>query len=77
MGTASLLDIAPTILAIVGIAAPSYMDGLPLQGLESPPLLSSQAPAALGREAQLGVTHVFNEGEYDEVTQRLRNLGYL
>ena len=77
MGTASLLDIAPTILAIVGIAAPAYMDGLPLQGLESPPLLSSQAPSALGREAQLGVTHVFNEGEYDEVTQRLRNLGYL
>lgn len=65
MATPSLADIAPTVLAVLGVPCPP-MDGRSLLGgdLESRALDHAQAPFA------------FTEEEEIAMTERMRALGY-
>lgn len=75
---AGIVDMAPTILALLGEPIPDYMDGRVLNELfvESPATdkvsMGERAPA-LAEEAGEGYT----KEEEEEITARLRGLGYV
>lgn len=71
---ADLVDLAPTILAVAGLAVPDDMDGRVLDELftEPPPVRFEPANGATGR----GPTEL-SEAEEQEVLDRLRALGYV
>lgn len=75
---ANIIDLAPTILSLLGISPPSDMDGRALPEL---PLTLSGAPApttANGREPAPGESEaIYGEAEREEIERRLRGLGYL
>jgi len=75
---ASIIDLAPTILYVLGIPIPSDMDGRPLKELFEPSShlakTSVQYQAAeVGRKRKYHLTQEENE----EIKRRLRVLGYL
>jgi predicted AlkP superfamily phosphohydrolase/phosphomutase len=76
---ATLLDIAPTVLHLLGVPVPPDMDGRVLSEILDPafapsPGASSEAPRA-GVEAPVPVA--YSEEEDAEIQQRLADLGYL
>lgn len=79
---ANICDLAPTILYLMGIDIPEYMDGRVL-----PELVDAARPYAPGRDReregqraapeQEKETMVFNETESENIAKKLKDLGYL
>lgn len=84
LAPASILDVAPTVLHLLGEPAPSWMDGRVLTEMLTPEALARQPvesrpqtplpPVSSGDGA--GVQS-YDEAEAQEVTDRLAGLGYL
>ncbi|HLC35453.1 MAG TPA: alkaline phosphatase family protein [Anaerolineales bacterium] len=72
-----LIDLAPTLLARLGLPVPALMDGRPILGnISAAPDTSSGPPLALERRANLD-RRAYTEEEQQEIERRLRDLGYL
>jgi len=70
---ASILDVAPTVLALFGLAAPADRTGRVLDVAVSPP--ATLRPAALGGRPEGDATA--SEDDEADVRERLRGLGYI
>lgn len=75
---ANIIDLAPTILYVLGVPIPSDMDGRPLKELFEPSSHLAKGSvryqaAEVGRRREYHVT----EEEDEEIKKRLRALGYL
>jgi predicted AlkP superfamily phosphohydrolase/phosphomutase len=70
---ARIVDLAPTILHLAGLAVPTQMDGRVLQGILENPLPIRYQESGGGVDTQ---TSLLRE-ETDELEERLRGLGYL
>jgi predicted AlkP superfamily phosphohydrolase/phosphomutase len=72
----TVMDVAPTVLSLLGLPVPAYMDGKDLTG-------TARRSADLGQEsvlqqqAKTGPQQVYSEEEEAAVEKRLRELGYL
>jgi predicted AlkP superfamily phosphohydrolase/phosphomutase len=75
---ASIMDLAPTILYLMGIAIPSDMDGRVLEEIFLPEYVDRH-PIAYRETAPPPekTCEVENEEEMEEVVRRLKELGYL
>jgi predicted AlkP superfamily phosphohydrolase/phosphomutase len=76
---ATLLDVAPTILHLLGVPVPADMDGRVLNEILNPaftPAHTDAEPAA-GAEAAVPVPSAYTEEEDAQIQQRLADLGYL
>jgi predicted AlkP superfamily phosphohydrolase/phosphomutase len=75
----SIVDVAPTVLAAMGLAIPDDMDGVPVQeafeGRLAAPDRSNtpQVPDSVSPT----VSSAYSEREEQEILERLRHLGYL
>jgi predicted AlkP superfamily phosphohydrolase/phosphomutase len=87
---ARLLDMAPTVLGLLGLSAPSWMQGTAIPDLqgaagsrvalspEAPPLVVAPTPEeAAGVGAASARSARLSPEEEQSVRERLRNLGYL
>ncbi len=75
----SIVDLAPTILYLLGHEVPADMDGRVLEEILDPGLLASRPVrrSAAGPDAGGGPAREYTDDEEAEVLQRLRDLGYL
>jgi len=75
---AEIIDVAPTILYLLGLPVPADMDGRLLEGifeegvLEERPVVFEDAKQAVER-----AQHQFSRAEQEAIEERLRGLGYL
>ncbi|MEM7131198.1 MAG: alkaline phosphatase family protein [Chloroflexota bacterium] len=73
---AKLIDLAPTILAYLGIPVPQAMDGRPLAELFFPDFLDVETDSKeLVRDEEGAFS--FSESDERKIMERLENLGYL
>lgn len=74
--TVSIMDIAPTVLSLLGVASPEGTDGRPADGLLAQPaeVAATPAPAPAKRTSEPGA---YSEEEEALVKERLRGLGYI
>ena len=75
---ARILDLAPSILYLLGLPVFQEMDGKVLEGALEPQVLQ-QAPIRFTKEESLAFQPetVYNEAEEEELKERLRSLNYL
>jgi predicted AlkP superfamily phosphohydrolase/phosphomutase len=73
---ANILDLAPTILALLGESIPTEMDGSVLQEAFSVPLEVTYAKHE-GAAAELQQSSNLEAEEEEQIEERLRGLGYL
>ncbi|MEX0786705.1 MAG: alkaline phosphatase family protein [Dehalococcoidia bacterium] len=75
-GAVSIMDIAPTVLSLLGVASPEGTDGRPAEALLSQPagVVAMSAPAPEQRSNEPGA---YSEEEEALVKERLRGLGYI
>jgi predicted AlkP superfamily phosphohydrolase/phosphomutase len=75
----SILDVAPTVLASMGLAVPGDMDGKPMEELFEGTLAASihSHTVQVLDQAPPPPSSAYSEREEQEVLERLRNLGYL
>ena len=73
-----IIDVAPTILHLLGYAIPADMDGKVMAQALDPAFLSAR-PVKLGQESWISSEgeDVYSEEEEGEVKERLKALGYL
>jgi predicted AlkP superfamily phosphohydrolase/phosphomutase len=74
---AKIIDLAPTILHLLGCPIPSTMDGQLLRDyfmLEGPPSFIAEFPLTQDAETN---AETLSEEEHDEMINRLKNMGYL
>jgi arylsulfatase A-like enzyme len=74
---AGLIDLAPTILGVLGIPIPGYMDGTVLyslfeSGIRDTFTFDSDSPVL-----QIGDQSAYTPEEEAAIQQHLKNLGYL
>lgn len=76
---ASLLDVAPTSLALMGLAAPHEMDGRVITEAIDPAAIAAltQVEAGATTEFDGATDEVYSTEDEMEITQRLADLGYL
>lgn len=77
---ANIVDIAPTVLAVLGQPVPADMDGKVLtEAFEKPPESLREEPAVRGREPvpSLRGDQDYSDTEARKMADRLRGLGYL
>ncbi len=74
---ADLLDIAPTILHLLGVPIPADMDGRVLTELLDPECVTSVATEAFDKTSGEAVAVAYTEEEDAAIQQRLADLGYL
>ena len=78
---AAIVDLAPTILYLLGCEIPADMDGRVLEEVLAPGLVSARpvrrSSDVPGRDAGHGPSREYSAEEEAEVMQRLRDLGYL
>jgi predicted AlkP superfamily phosphohydrolase/phosphomutase len=73
---ARLLDMAPTILACLGVPIPSQMDGSVLQEMFDKTVqleYKNETSPATSEEKQ----HLYSDTDVEQIESRLRDLGYL
>jgi len=76
MCEADITDVAPTVLALLGLPIPDYMDGRVLsEAFIDPPTVTIQAVPHEPDRAE--AAQAFSADEQAQIEQRLRNLGYL
>jgi predicted AlkP superfamily phosphohydrolase/phosphomutase len=71
-----LSDVAPTILAMLGVPVPGDLDGRPLEFLRGVDVQAADAPAD-GARVAADPTSGYTPEEEDAVRRRLEDLGYL
>ena len=78
-GDASVLDVAPTVLALLGLPVPAQMDGKVLVDALEPDFLRRYPPVVQGGPGLLdaGVPSPVASEADDAIVQRLRTLGYV
>src|SRR5262249_7501289 len=80
LGAASILDITPTILALLGLPAARDMDGQPLTEAFTPGFAKAHPVAWIdtygGAKAEDDGTLVASAGD-DELVEKLRSIGYI
>jgi len=75
---ARLWDVAPTVLAWLGLPVPEDMDGRVLQGLFTQPLTVQTArPEAPAVPTESSDTATYSPADVQDIEQRLRDLGYI
>jgi predicted AlkP superfamily phosphohydrolase/phosphomutase len=78
---ADLLDIAPTVLHLLGVPVPDDMDGRVLTEILDPAFVPAPAAVSNGADPTPGagepVTVAYTEEEDEAIQQRLADLGYL
>lgn len=75
---ASVLDVAPTVLALLGLPVARDMDGHPLEGLFSESFLERHPVAWIATYDATPRRGVVSSGAYDDAMKdRLRQLGYV
>jgi hypothetical protein len=72
-----LLDIAPTILHLLGVPIPDDMDGRVLSEILDPAFTPAHAEPAAAPRSKVPVPSAYTEQEDAEIQQRLADLGYL
>ena len=81
LGKSNLLDIAPTILHLMGVPVPDDMDGRVLAELFDPAVVPPPRPVGDGSSAEAPpeepVSVGYTEEEDAAIQQRLADLGYL
>ena len=85
LAPASILDVAPTVLYLLGEPAPGWMDGRVLTEMLTPAALAAQPvetrpqapPPVNPADGAGGAVQGYDEAEAQEVTDRLAGLGYL
>jgi predicted AlkP superfamily phosphohydrolase/phosphomutase len=77
--TASILDIAPTVLYLMDVPIPTYMDGRVLKEAINPELLRTRTPRTCDcpLTVKTNKTGRYSTEEEMEMTRRLSDLGYL
>ncbi len=79
--TASITDVAPTVLHLAGLPVPSWMDGRLLAGVAGMAVIADDAIADVATiddaAARACAPHVDDGSEDDELWRRLAALGYL
>jgi predicted AlkP superfamily phosphohydrolase/phosphomutase len=76
---ADIVDIAATVLTIMGVAVPQSMDGKVLKDVFSDPVLAGN-PVCVDnekREVSLSEEIDYSEEDAEKVAERLRSLGYM
>src|SRR5262249_41578021 len=73
----SLLDVAPTILHLLGVPVPDDMDGRVLSEVLDPAYTSAHPEAAAAPRLEVPVPSAYTDDEDAEIQQRLADLGYL
>lgn len=74
----AIVDLAPTLLYLLGADVPEDMDGRVLEEAIEPSILAARPPRRRGRsDENTGTGTDYSEAEQAEVMQRLRDLGYL
>lgn len=78
MQGARIIDLAPTLLSLLGVGIPTDMDGIPLADMISETFLDENKihyadPSASGDQTE----KAYSDEERKEVSDRLRDLGYL
>lgn len=72
---AQIADVAPTILATLGLRVPQDMQGTVITSIfEEPPIVEFEPPT---EAAMTGPEDVYSQTEKDALTKRLADLGYL
>lgn len=76
---ADIVDIAPTVLYLMGLPIPSYMDGRVMEDALTPGLLDQRAPefSNVSPVCDRGASVTYTPEQQLEVTKRLEQLGYL
>lgn len=74
LGAPSIVDVAPTLLAIQGLSAPG--DGRPIRGLVPADVRLDEAEPVAAVAAPMSGGDVTDQ-EQDEIAQHLRDLGYI
>ncbi len=77
--TASLLDVAPTALALMGVSAIETMDGRVIEEAIKPDAVSAldRVAAQPAAQRESSTDEVYSAEEEMEITRRLADLGYL
>jgi len=74
---ASIADLTPTLLHLMGQPIPDDMDGRPLVELLAPAYRERAPQHVAAEDAAPGEQIVFDEQEEKQIAERLRGLGYL
>lgn len=74
---ARIIDLAPTILGLLGLAAPDAMDGRMLTEVFRPASLAADGPVPTDVAPGPGGEQAFSDEEAEEIAERLKNLGYM
>ncbi|MCP4251451.1 MAG: hypothetical protein GY778_30820 [bacterium] len=74
--TSDLVNVTPTVLAMLGVNVPDDMHGQVMAEVFDPPI-ETGTEAAVQTTAAASDDAAFSDGDRDMLTQRLRDLGYL
>ncbi len=74
---AKIIDIAPTLLAIMGLDVPSDMDGRVLTEALTAEFLDSRQISRSDYPTQLEAEHTYTDEQVEELKRTLKGLGYL
>jgi predicted AlkP superfamily phosphohydrolase/phosphomutase len=72
----SIMDVAPTVYALLGVPAPEGVDGRPLEAMltEAPLPVAAEPVAVTERRSE---PDAYSDEEEERVRERLRGLGYI
>ena len=74
---AGIVDVAPTILRLMGLPRPAYMDGVVLENAFQEGELSKIADPGIAMAAPLDEEIIYTPEEAEKISQHLKDLGYL
>ena len=77
LANAKITDVAPTVLALMGLAVPSDMDGRILTDVLTPEFLETSKITRTDYETQAVEEHEYSDEEIEELKRNLKNIGYL